>query len=47
MAMDELSAVLKARELVNKVGPAGIPVSVKAYAEAVGATIYVDHDLRT
>ena len=47
MVMDELSAVLKARDLVNKVALAGIPVSVKAYAEAVGATIYVDHDLES
>ncbi len=43
--MDELSAVLKARELVNRVAPTGIPVSVKAYAGEVGATIHTDHDL--
>jgi hypothetical protein len=47
MVMDELSAVFKARDFVNKVAPAGIPVSVKAYAEAMGATIYVDHELES
>lgn len=44
--MDELSAVLKARELVNKVSPTSLPVSVKAYADQVGAIIHVDEDLQ-
>jgi uncharacterized protein DUF955 len=46
MVMDELSAVLKARGLINKVAPTGIPVSVKAYADQVGAVIHIDHDLK-
>lgn len=45
MAMDELSVVLKARELINKVGPIAIPVPIKPYAEQVGAVLHVDHDL--
>jgi hypothetical protein len=44
--MDELSAVLKARELVNKVSPTRLPVSVKAYTDQVGAIIHVDEDLK-
>jgi hypothetical protein len=44
--MDELSAVLKARELVNKVSPTSLPVSVKAYADEIGAIIHVDEDLK-
>jgi Zn-dependent peptidase ImmA (M78 family) len=44
--MDELSAVLKAREIVNKVSPTSLPVSVKAYADEVGAIIHVDEDLK-
>jgi len=44
--MDELSAVLKARELVNKVSPTSLPVSVRAYADQVGAIIHVDEDLK-
>lgn len=43
--MDELSAVLKARELVTKVNPAAIPPSVEAYAEAAGAVLRIEHDL--
>lgn len=43
--MDELTVVLKARKLINKVGPATIPVSIKAYAEHVGAVLRVEHDL--
>src|SRR5260370_24724481 len=45
MAMDELSVVLTARELINKVGPTAIPVPIKPYAEQVGAVLHVDHDL--
>ena len=44
--MDELSAVLKARELINKVSPTSLPVSVRAYADQVGAIIHVDEDLK-
>jgi IrrE N-terminal-like domain len=44
--MDELSAVLKARELVNEVSPTGLPVSVRAYADQIGAIIHVDKDLK-
>jgi Zn-dependent peptidase ImmA (M78 family) len=44
--MDELSAVLKAREFVNKVSPTSLPVSVRAYADQVGAIIHVDEDLK-
>ena len=43
--MDELIVVLKARELISKVGPTTIPVSIKAYVEHVGAVLRVEHDL--
>lgn len=43
--MDELSVVLKARELVNKVGPTTIPVPIKPYLDQIGAVLRVDHDL--
>ena len=43
--MDGLTVVLKARELINKVGPTTIPVSIKAYVEHVGAVLRVEHDL--
>jgi hypothetical protein len=45
MAMDELTVVLKARELVNKVGPTTIPAPIKAYVELVGAMLRVEYDL--
>jgi hypothetical protein len=45
VTVDELSVVLKARELINKVGPTTIPVSIKAYVEHVGAALRVEHDL--
>jgi IrrE N-terminal-like domain len=44
--VDELTAMLKARELVNKVAPADIRVSVEAYAKEVCATIRVEYDLK-
>src|ERR1700731_3650780 len=44
-AMDELSVVLEARGFVNKIAVTGIPVSVKAYADQIGAAIHIDHDL--
>ena len=43
--MDELSVELKARELVNKVNPAAYPVSIDAYAAAIGAKISEDDEL--
>ncbi|WP_354124649.1 ImmA/IrrE family metallo-endopeptidase [Bradyrhizobium sp. LA6.10] len=43
--MDELTAVLRAREFVNKVAPSVFPVSVKSYAAEIGAAIYVDADM--
>jgi hypothetical protein len=45
MAMDELTVVLKARELISKVGPTAIPVPIEPYAEQVGAVLRVDHNL--
>jgi hypothetical protein len=45
MDVDELSAVLKARELVNKVNPTTIPVPIKAYVEQVGAVLRLEYDL--
>ena len=45
MVVDELSVVLKARELINKVGPSTIPVPIKPYVEQVGAVLHVDHGL--
>jgi uncharacterized protein DUF955 len=45
MAMDELSAVLKARELINKVGPTAIPVPIKPYLDQICAVLRVDYDL--
>jgi Zn-dependent peptidase ImmA (M78 family) len=45
MAVDELTVVLKARELINKVGPTTIPVSIKAYVDHVGAVLRVERDL--
>lgn len=43
--MDELTVVLTARELINKVGPTTIPVSIKAYVDHVGAVMRVERDL--
>jgi hypothetical protein len=43
--VDELIVVLKARELINKVGPAMIPVSIKAYIDHIGGVLRVEHDL--
>jgi Zn-dependent peptidase ImmA (M78 family) len=43
--MDELTVVLKAREFVNKVSPAKIPVPMDAYARYAEATIKVLEDL--
>lgn len=43
--MDEFGAVLKARELVQKVNPTTIPVPVENYAQHVGAVIRPQTDL--
>jgi Zn-dependent peptidase ImmA (M78 family) len=43
--VDELSVVLKARELINKVSPTIIPVPIEAYVEHVGAVLRPRHDL--
>ena len=43
--MDEFSAVMKARELINKVGPNTIPVPIKPYLEQLGAVLRVAYDL--
>src|ERR1700679_279063 len=40
--MDEFTALMRAREFVKKVNPAGFPVKVEAYAEAIGARIDYD-----
>lgn len=43
--MDEFTAVLRARAVVNQVNPSTIPVSVEAYAAHVGAVIRFEDDL--
>jgi Zn-dependent peptidase ImmA (M78 family) len=43
--MDEFSAVMKARQLVNKVAPTTIPVQVEQYLEQLGAVQRIDYDL--
>ena len=43
--MDELSVVLKARALVNKVAPCTIPVPIEAYAAELGALLHMDESL--
>lgn len=43
--MDEMTAVLKARELIAMVNPTVIPVAVEDYAAKVGAVIRVEIDL--
>jgi len=45
MVMDEFSAALKARELVNKVGPTAIPVPIQPYLDQIGAVLRIDKDL--
>jgi hypothetical protein len=35
--MDEFTAVVKARELVRRIGDSAIPAPVEAYAQSVGA----------
>ena len=43
--MDEFGAVLKARELVDKVNPTAIPVPVEAYVKEVEAVLRPQTDL--
>ncbi len=43
--MDELSAVMKARDLVRKVAPTIIPTPLEAYVEHVGAVLRRETDL--
>lgn len=43
--MDELSVVLRARELINRVGPTTIPAPIEAYAADIGARLRIDDDL--
>ena len=43
--MDEFAAVIKAREFVRKVNPAGIPVRVEAYVEEAKAVLRRQTDL--
>jgi Zn-dependent peptidase ImmA (M78 family) len=45
MVMDEFDAVLKARELVKRVNPTAIPVSVELYTTEFGAVIRPQKDL--
>lgn len=43
--MDELSAVLKARALINKIAPTAVPVPIEAYAGEIGAVLRKDKSL--
>lgn len=43
--MDEFSAVMKARELINKVGPNAIPVPIEPYLEKLDAVLRAAYDL--
>lgn len=45
MAIDEITAVMRAREFVAVVNPTTIPVAVESYAAGVGAIISSDSDL--
>lgn len=40
--MDELSAVMKAREFISSCGPSALPVQVETYAAKIGGTIKKD-----
>jgi Zn-dependent peptidase ImmA (M78 family) len=40
--MDEFTAIMRARALVNKVNPSAIPVSVEAYASEMNARVKYD-----
>jgi Zn-dependent peptidase ImmA (M78 family) len=45
MAIDEFTAVLRAREFVRKVNPTSIPVAVERYADEISAVIRPQADL--
>lgn len=45
MAMDEFTAVMRARQIVNKVNPTTMPVPIEPYLEQLGAVLRLDHDL--
>src|SRR6266498_2657513 len=45
MSLDEFTVVLRARELVRRVGSTAIPVSVEDYARHVGAVVRPQSDL--
>jgi len=45
MGMDEFQAVLKARELVQKVKPTSVPVPAELYVQEVGAVIRPQDDM--
>ncbi len=45
MAIDEFTAVLRAREFVRKVNPTSIPVAVEKYSNEIGAVIRPQTDL--
>jgi len=44
--MDEFTAILRAREFVNKVNSSAVPVSVEAYAKELGARIKYDDTMQ-
>lgn len=44
--MDEFIAISRAREFVRKVASSAVPVSVEAYAEALGAKIKYDSNMQ-
>jgi len=43
--VDELTVAMRARELIGKVGPLAIPVSIEAYLDHVGAVLRVRYDM--
>lgn len=43
--MDELSVVLKARALVNKIAPSTIPVPIESYVAEIDAVLHLDDSL--
>jgi hypothetical protein len=43
--MDEFAAIIKARELVRKVGVAALAAPVEAYVGSVGAVLRYDTEL--
>jgi hypothetical protein len=45
VSLDEVSVVMKARELVRLVNPATFPVEVESYARQIGATVRLETDL--